>query len=151
MTRAASRSRGGRATWGWWIVIAVAVILIADGAYLAAASGGASLFEQDTGVHPSEVQTAYPTVVEAMASRGRALGTTVAGLGLVALVAGWLGLRRRADAAWTIAATVLVVVAVQAASLLAAGAAMIGGVWAGYALVLLAGVALARPAPTGRR
>lgn len=148
MTNVTHKPDHRRARWGWRILVLLGVLLIADGAWLFFAVGGAGVFEGDTGMAMDEVREAFPSVVDVMNRRGELLGLMALGLGVVALVAG-LGARTRD--AWNAAAAVGATSLAVAIYLALAGNFEVGVVWLVFALLAGAGLALARSGGVERR
>lgn len=133
----------GRARTGWWILLVMAALLIVNGAWLATNLVAADTFEQDTGSSLASVQADHPGVLEAYERQGTSLGILVAGLGLVAGVAAFMGLRTGERSAWAASFALFLAVAGLAAGIVVAGGRIdVASVWIGYAVVLLVGLLL---------
>lgn len=88
------------ATWGWRVLLGVAVLLALNGIALGFVATSPETFEEDTGVSREELQSEYPTVVEELDGRVRTLSILLTSLALVALVAAWAGHRGGSRWAW---------------------------------------------------
>ena len=134
-------SADARSRWGWRLLMLLGILMALDGAWLAWAGGGASVFESDTGVSMAEVSESYPSVVEVMNRRGRLLGVLVAGLGLVVFVA---SSGRRTTDARNVVAAVGAITLVVSVFVMAAGNLVVGFVYLVFTLFAVAGLGLAR-------
>ena len=146
------RRRGTRATWGMRLLVALGLLLVVDGAWLAVAVGGAELFESDTGVAMADVQREFPSVVRMMGLRGTTIGILVVGLGVI-LIASVVerGARRLPPAAavrswWQrlplVPAAVAATLAALAGWMFGSGALVVAAVYLVFAGLGAAGCAL---------
>jgi len=144
----------GRASAGWWLLLAAGVLLLTNGLWLTAAVRTPEVFAQDTGVALAEVLAAYPRVVDVMHVRGTLIGVLVSGLGALVLALAWGGRRdgwRTARSALAVVAALLLALAVVGFT---AESAAVGAVYLFFALATGTGVALTAPSastPGGAR
>lgn len=132
----------GRARAGWWTLIVVSVVLVANGVWLATSVASPAVFESDSGVVMAEAAAVYPTVVDLANRRGTLLGVLYTGVAVLALVLAWSGLRTGSGPA-RMGLVVLTATFVAVAGVaFAGGSAMVGGVYAVFAAALAVGIAL---------
>jgi hypothetical protein len=141
-TTAGRPTTGRRAAAGWWLLIAVGVLLLVNGLWLATAVRSPDVFAQDTGVSIDEVRAAYPRVVSVMNARGTLVGVMLAGLGAVTVVLAWGGRRAAPRTAWAALVVVALVLLTLSVVAFVFENALVGAVYLFFAFATGAGLAL---------
>ena len=133
---------GRRAAAGWWLLIAVGVLLLINGLWLATAVRSPDVFAQDTGISMDEVRAAYPRVVAVMNARGTLVGVMLTGLGAVAVVLAWRGRLAAPRTAWAALVVVALVLLTLSVVAFTFENALVGAVYLFFAFATGAGLAL---------
>lgn len=129
--------------WGWSILMVLCTFLVVNGLWLFFAVGSASVFEQDTGVSLSDLQAAYPSVATVMERRGQTIAMLLTGLGLLAFIVSFTGLRTASAWAWTSLWVLVLLLGVIALRNLTDGVMVLGFYYLALAVVALTGLLLA--------
>jgi uncharacterized RDD family membrane protein YckC len=138
------QTRQRSSPWGWSILMVLCAFLVINGIWLFFSVGSPVVFEGDTGVSLSELQAAYPTVAAVMERRGQNISVLLMGLGVLAFVVAFAGLKMGSVWAWNALWALVLALAAIAALTLTEGRADLGIYYLLLALIAASAQLLAR-------